>query len=97
MPLGVVIDAGRKPPSRPEEEEDSKDNWWLHLYVMLSRATTAKDLLVLRAPGEDFLTRGPPADLAVRLRTFAARTTSCRRAAARLVEELGFGEFLHAD
>ena len=93
MPLGVIIDAGCK----EDRTEADKDDRWLHLYVMLSRATTAKDLLVLRAPDKEFLKRGPPADLAARLRTFTARTTSCRRAAARLVEELGFGEFLHTD
>ena len=86
----AIVDM-KKPPSM------DADTHWLACYVMLSRATTAKDLLVLRAPDKEFLKRGPPADLAARLRTFTARTTSCRRAAARLVEELGFGEFLHTD
>ena len=42
------------------------DGLWLHLYVMLSRATTAENLPVIRDPGSDFLSRGPPADLAAR-------------------------------
>ena len=67
----------------------------LHLYVMLSRATSANDLLVLRAPPMSFLTQGPPADLAARLRTFRARTQACRVAAERLARDLGFTPFLH--
>ena len=67
----------------------------LHLYVMLSRATSAQDLLLIRAPPESFLTQGPPADLAARLRTFNARTQACRVAAERLARELGFAPFLH--
>ena len=69
----------------------------LHLYVMLSRATCANDLLLVRAPPDSFLSRGPPADLAARLRTFSARTSSCRVAAERLARELGFAPFLHGE
>ena len=58
MPLGVIIDAGCKD-DRTEADRDAR---WLHLYVMLSRATAARDLLVLRAPDLEFLKRGPPAD-----------------------------------
>ena len=88
MRLGVIIDAGCKDPN-------DKDNWWLHLYVMLSRATSAKDILLARAPPVDFLTQGPPADLAAKLRTFAARTAACRHEAKRLACELGLAAFLH--
>ena len=71
------------------------DNLWLHLYVMLSRATTAENLLVIRDPGVEFLSRGPPADLATRLCTFATRTMSCRIAAQQLASNLGLHAFLH--
>jgi len=63
---------------------------------MLSRATSANDLLVIRAPPESFLTKGPPADLAAQLRTFSARTAACRVVAERLVQELGLTALLHA-
>ena len=88
MPQGVIVDAGYK---------DSKDmdNLWLHLYVMLSRATTSKNLLVIRDPGVEFLARGPPADLATRLRNFDTRTRRCRSAATKLAHTLGLGQFLH--
>ena len=88
MPLGVIIDAGCK-------DEDDLDSLWLHLYVMLSRATCANDLLVIRAPPESFLTRGPPADLAARLRTFSARTEACRVISEKLARKLGLAPFLH--
>ena len=85
--MGVTIDAGCK-------DEDDQDSLWLHLYVMLSRATSSNDLLVLRAPPQEFLTRGPPEDLAARLRTFTARTAACRVTAEALARRLGFAAFL---
>ena len=56
--------------------------------------TSADDLLVLRAPHEEFLARGPPADLAARLRTFHARTLSGRVNAEKLTKSLGFAQLL---
>ena len=82
------MDAGCK-------DAQDMDNLWLHLYVMLSRATTAENLLVIRDPGMDFLSRGPPADLATRLRTFERRTRKCRLAATTLAKQLGLAHFLH--
>ncbi len=49
------------------------DTLWLHLYVMLSRATTLKNLLLVRAPTAEFLLRGPPRDLVSRLDMFDHR------------------------
>ena len=37
------------------------DNLWLHLYVMLSRATTAENLLVIRDPHQEVPQRRPEA------------------------------------
>ena len=88
MPKGVIVDAGYK-------DEHDLDNYWPHLYVMLSRATSSDNLLMIRDPGLEFLTRGPPADLAARLRAFDARTNRCRVAAERLARDLGFAPFLH--
>jgi hypothetical protein len=89
---GVIIDCGRLE-SGPHPKDD--DDWWLDLYVMLSRATRIDDLLLMRAPPASFLLRGPPASLRKQLDKFATRTGECRRKAAQLVAELGFCEFLH--
>ena len=89
MREGVIIDAGSKDPKE-------RDNWWLHLYVMLSRATSARDIVLVRAPDVDFLTQGPPADLAARLRTFQSRTAACRNEALGIARDLGLQEFLHS-
>ena len=88
MPDGVIVDAGYK-------DADDLDGLWLHLYVMLSRATTSDNLLMIRDPGLKFLSRGPPPDLAARLRAFHARTERCRKEAERLAQELGLARFLH--
>ena len=58
---------------------------------------SCKDLLLVRAPKLDFLQRGPPADLAARLRAFADRTAACRKTATALAAKLGLAEFLHGD
>ena len=76
--------------AHPMEEED----WWLYLYVMLSRATSLDDLLLLRAPDADFLLRGPPADLRVRLAIFARRVRATRTRAEALARSFGFEAFL---
>ena len=92
MDAGVIIDCGRHE-SGPNPKEPN--DWWLDLYVMLSRATRLEDLLLLRAPPASFLLRGPPESLRLHLEKFAARTEACRQRAAELAAELGFTEFLH--
>ena len=68
MNAGVVIDCGRlESGPHPKEEDD----WWLDLYVMLSRATRLEDLLLMRPPSASFLLRGPPASLRKQLVRFA--------------------------
>ena len=70
------------------------DRWWLHLYVMLSRATSLDDLLLLRAPEPEFLLRGPPKDLLKALQDFATRVEGCRETAKTLANNLGLHRFL---
>ena len=70
-------------------------DWWLELYVMLSRATRLDDLLLLRAPPSSWLLQGPPPDLKKNLQAFASRTAGCRARAEKLARELGFSNFLH--
>ena len=91
MRAGVVVDAGRRENgAHPTEDDDYR----LHLYVMLSRATRLEDLLLVRAPPVEFLKSGPPKDLARQLRVFAARTDRCREGASQLATELGLQRFL---
>ena len=92
MRAGVVIDCGRH-----ETGETRKDDgdWWLDVYVMLSRATRLSDLLLLRAPGLDFLLQGPPKDLSKNLKTFARQTDTCRARAQKLKRELNLEAFIH--
>ena len=88
MSDGVVVDCARRESgSHPLEEDD----WWLHLYVMLSRATSLDDVLLLRAPDADFLLRGPPADLRARLAVFGRRVKNTRAKAEKLVQSMGYG------
>ena len=92
MREGVILDCGRHESGKSGKDDD---DWWLDLYVMLSRATRIQDLLLLRAPGSEFLLRGPPSGLQQQLRRFAARTQTCRIEAKALAHELGFEEFMH--
>ena len=88
---GVIIDAGRRLGGQNPTRED---DFWLHLYVMLSRATDLDNILLTRAPPVEFLLQGPPESLARTLRTFAARTNSCGLEARRLAAELGLQDLL---
>ena len=89
---GVILDCGRHE-SGPGKKDS--DDWWLDLYVMLSRATRSQDLLLMRAPPADFLLRGPPVGLRQQLQMFAKRTESCRKEAEALIVNLDFGESFH--
>ena len=89
--LGVLIDcAKRELGAHPTDAND----FWLHMYVMLSRATSLRDIILIRAPDKAFLLQGPPADLQKRLNMFRARVESCSRKAVVLAKELGFDKFL---
>ena len=89
---GVILDCGRIESGQGKKDDD---DWWLDLYVMLSRATRSEDLLMMRAPPCEFLLRGPPAGLRQQLQKFAKRAAKCRAEAEPLIVDLGFGEFLH--
>ena len=68
---GVIIDCARQDGgAHPKEDDD----WWLDLYIILSRATRLDDLLLLRAPGVDFFAKGLPKTLRTQLAKFASRT-----------------------
>ena len=89
---GVIIDCGRLTVGNYPK---SDDDWWLELYVMLSRATRLEDVLLIRPPDDAFLLAGPPQTIRCQLKLFADRTRKCREIALRLAGELGMSEFLH--
>jgi hypothetical protein len=87
---GVIIDCGRQESgAHPKEDDD----WWLDLYVMLSRATRLQDLILLRAPPLEFFHKGPPKTLQKQLAKFARRTQACRREAEKHARKLGMADF----
>ena len=89
---GVTVDCARRAGgAHPMDDDD----WWLHLYVMMSRATRLDDLLLLRAPDVEFLKHGPPKIFRDRLAQFDRRVSRCKTKAEQLVEGLGLGRFLH--
>ena len=90
----MILDCARREAGQGRKDDD---DWWLDLYVMLSRATRSEDLLLMRAPDVEFLLRGPPASLNKQLRKFLARTEACRKTAKALASKLGFEEFLRLD
>jgi len=88
---GVVIDCARR---ETGQHPTSNDDWWLHLYVMLSRATSLRDVVLLRAPEASFLLRGPPPALRQRLEMFRQRVDRCHKEAVKMASALGFQQFL---
>ena len=91
---GVLLDCGRRDKVTNQKTDD---DWWLDLYVMLSRATRLEDLLLIRAPAAEFLLQGPPASLALQLQELSTRVRACRNAATTTARELGFEQFFHED
>ena len=91
---GVIIDCGRQEGgAHPKEDDD----WWLDLYVMLSRATRLEDLLLMRAPPLSFFAQGPPKTLRTQLAKSAARTNDCRKKAMQIAKELGLAGFVRQE
>jgi len=91
---GVIIDCGRQQGgAHPKEDDD----WWLDIYVMLSRATRLEDLLLMRAPDLDFFAKGPPKTLRTQLAKFASRTNACRKQAEKIARELGLDALLRPE
>ena len=91
LPDGVVVDCARRE-QKPHPMDD--DDWWLHLYVMISRATSLDDLLLLHARDVSFLLRGPLADLRARLDVFGRRVNATRAKADQIARNMGCGAYL---
>ena len=84
---GVTIDCGRIEPHGTQGMSDA--TWWFHLYVMLSRATRMKDLLLLRPPPKDLLERGPPGAILQALQRFVCLERDSVVEATQLCKDLG--------
>ena len=82
---GVTIDCAQDTSiGRPEERAE---NWWLHLYVMLSRATCMDDMLLLRPPPREVLQKGPPPSVLKALQKFDERMATETREIEELAQE----------
>ena len=67
---GVIIDCGRQEAgAHPKEDDD----WWLDLYVMLSRATKLDALLLIRAPELSFFAKRAAEDAAETINQFRSQ------------------------
>ena len=84
---GVTIDCARLPPVGKTGMQDA--DWWLHLYVMLSRATCMENMLLLRPPPRELLEAGPPPSVKRALERFGERIAASVQAATELAD--GFG------
>jgi len=84
---GVTIDCARLQPQGYTGTKDA--DWWLHLYVMFSRATCMEDMLLLRPPPRELLEGGPPAQVKAALQKFEAKITATIDAAACLAKRMG--------
>ena len=85
---GVTIDCARlEPQGKIGMDEDA---WWLHLYVMFSRATCMSDMLLLRPPPRRLLEKGPPPSVMKALAAFERKIGDSVAAAEALAAEFGF-------
>jgi hypothetical protein len=84
---GLTIDCGRIAPVGRQGMNDGE--WWLHLYVMFSRATCLEDMLLLRPPPRDLLEAGPPQNVRRALERFDERIAASTEAAALIAARLG--------
>ena len=84
---GVTIDCARIPPQGHRGTKDT--DWWLHLYVMFSRATCMEDMLLLRPPPRALLEGGPPASVKEALARFERKIAESTEAATLLAAGMG--------
>ena len=84
---GVTIDCARIEHSGSQGMSD--EVWWFHLYVMFSRATRMRDMLLLRPPPKELLERGPPKAILQALQRFLDLERTSVEEAAQLCREFG--------
>lgn len=83
---GVTIDCARIEQRGHMGTSDAE--WWLHLYVMFSRATCMEDMLLLRPPPRALLEGGPPVSVRKALERFEGRFMESTELAAVLAAEM---------
>ena len=64
-------------------------DWWLHLYVMFSRATCMESMLLLRPPPRELLEAGPPPSVKRALNRFDETIAASVQAATELADAFG--------
>ena len=87
LKTGVTIDCARLEPVG--QRGMTEDDWWLHLYVMFSRATCMEDMLLLRPPPRELLEAGPPQSVRRALERFEDRIAASTTAAIALASAFG--------
>ena len=90
----VIIDCGRW---WTNTNTLTDDDWWLDLYVILSKAARLDDLLLIRAPDLEFFAKGPPKTLRTQMAQFASRTNACRKEAESIAKDLSLDAFLRPE
>ena len=85
---GLGMDAATMTLARPANM--SLDDWWLHLYVMLSRVRVAHRVLVYDLPPWDVLERGPPEYIREGVRAFERMMAGSFAVARERAREYGW-------
>ena len=75
----------------------SEEDWWLHVYVMLSRVRTARQILVYGLPPKQLFERGPPSFIEQGLARLTAMATSREEHYAELCSDMGFTSEVDVD
>ena len=65
-------------------------NYWLNVYVMLSRGIALNNLLILKCPPKTFFDEGPPKYLREFLTEIEDLKSQTTRAAKEAAKKLGF-------
>ena len=84
---GIIIDCARLEPTGYGGKENTE--WWLHLYVMFSRATCMEDMLLSRPPPRSLLEGGPPEYVRQALARFEHKIADSVAAAELLAKAMG--------
>ena len=78
---GLSMDACRiycGQPSHMKGSDAKEDDYWIHLYVMLSRVRSARNVLLYQLPDRRFLGRGPPAWMRSGIQELEAKAEASR-------------------
>ena len=75
---GLSMDAAMMLLTKPQYM--SMDDWWMHLYVMISRVRTSAQILVYDLPPKEVFERGPPTWVQQGLCRLEAKAAQCATA-----------------